>query len=60
MTVLRVCYKHGVRFDENSQALAKSYGAVAFLDKVNLGTDLIPAIKRLLCRPQAQEGCQNL
>ena len=46
--------------DEDSQALAKAYGAVAFLDKVNLGIDLIPAIKRSLYRPQAQEGCQNL
>ena len=34
--------------DQDSQALAKSYGAVAFLDKVKLGTDLIPAIKRSL------------
>jgi DNA-binding NarL/FixJ family response regulator len=42
--------------DEGSQALAKTYGAVAFLDKVNLGTDLIPAIKRLLYRPG---GCHT-
>jgi DNA-binding NarL/FixJ family response regulator len=34
--------------DEDSHALAKSFGAVAFLDKVKLGTDLIPAIKRAL------------
>jgi DNA-binding NarL/FixJ family response regulator len=34
--------------DEDSHVLAKSYGAVAFLDKVNLGIDLIPAIKRSL------------
>ena len=34
--------------DEDSQALAKAYGAVAFLDKMSLGTDLIPAIKRSL------------
>ncbi len=46
--------------DEDSKALAKAYGAVAFLDKMNLGTDLIPTIKRSLYRPQAQEGCQNL
>jgi DNA-binding NarL/FixJ family response regulator len=37
--------------DEDSQALAKAYGAVAFLDKVKLGTDLIPAIRRSLYRP---------
>jgi two-component system response regulator DevR len=36
--------------DENSHALAKTYGAVAFLDKVSLGTDLIPAIKRSVSR----------
>jgi DNA-binding NarL/FixJ family response regulator len=46
--------------DEDSQALAKTYGAVAFLDKAHLGTELIPAIKRSLYRPQAQDGCQNL
>jgi DNA-binding NarL/FixJ family response regulator len=34
--------------DEDSQALAKAYGAVAFLDKMSLGTDLIPAIKKSL------------
>lgn len=34
--------------DEDSKALAKTYGAVAFLDKTTLGTDLIPAIKRSL------------
>jgi DNA-binding NarL/FixJ family response regulator len=34
--------------DEDSKALAKTYGAVAFLDKTTLGTNLIPAIKRSL------------
>ena len=38
--------------DEDSQALAKAYGAVAFLDKVKLGTELIPTIRRSLYRPQ--------
>jgi DNA-binding NarL/FixJ family response regulator len=33
--------------DEETQALASSYGATACLDKVNLGTQLIPAILRL-------------
>jgi DNA-binding NarL/FixJ family response regulator len=42
--------------DEDSQTLAKTYGAVAFLDKAKLGTDLIPTIKRSLYRSQAQEG----
>jgi two-component system response regulator DevR len=37
--------------DEDSQALAKTYGAVAFLDKAHLGTQLIPTIKQLLHRP---------
>jgi DNA-binding NarL/FixJ family response regulator len=34
--------------DDEAQALAKSYGAVAYLDKVELGTELIPAIKRCM------------
>jgi DNA-binding NarL/FixJ family response regulator len=34
--------------DEDSQELAKAYGAVALIDKMSLGTDLIPAIKRSL------------
>jgi len=33
--------------DQETRTLAKSFGAVELLDKVNLGTDLIPAIKRL-------------
>lgn len=32
---------------EDANALAASCGAVAFLDKSNLGTELIPAIKQL-------------
>jgi DNA-binding NarL/FixJ family response regulator len=37
--------------DEDSQALAKTYGAVDFLDKADLGTQLIPTIKSLLHAP---------
>jgi DNA-binding NarL/FixJ family response regulator len=32
--------------DNETKALAYSYGAVEFLDKANLGLELIPAIKR--------------
>jgi DNA-binding NarL/FixJ family response regulator len=42
--------------DEDSRALAKTYGAFAFLDKANLGTDLIPTIKRSIDRSQYREG----
>ena len=32
--------------DDETKVLADSYGAVQFLDKTNLGFELIPAIKR--------------
>jgi hypothetical protein len=32
--------------DDETKVLADSYGAVEFLDKTNLGYELIPAIKR--------------
>jgi CheY-like chemotaxis protein len=35
--------------DDASQALAESFGAAKLLDKVNLGTHLIPAIFQLAC-----------
>ena len=34
-----------LRNDNEAKALAESFGAVALLEKVNLATDLIPAIK---------------
>jgi two-component system, chemotaxis family, protein-glutamate methylesterase/glutaminase len=34
--------------DEETKALADSYGAATLLDKVNLANDLIPAINRLI------------
>jgi len=40
--------------DEDSRRLAKTYGAFAFLDKANLGTDLVPTIKRSLDRSQSR------
>jgi hypothetical protein len=33
--------------DDETKALADSYGAVALLDKTNLAKDLIPVIRRL-------------
>jgi len=33
--------------DEETRALAESFGAVAFLDKVRLGDDLVPTIRHL-------------
>jgi hypothetical protein len=33
--------------DENTRALAQSYGATALLDKMRLGQELIPAVMKL-------------
>jgi DNA-binding NarL/FixJ family response regulator len=42
------CAKHvlamSVWSDGNSRTLANSYGCIAFLDKAQLGTELVPAI----------------
>jgi hypothetical protein len=36
--------------DEETKALADSYGAVALLDKTKLASDLIPAIRRVVSK----------
>ena len=41
----------GISFanDDEAKSLAQSMGAVELLDKMNLGTELVPAILRLAC-----------
>ena len=40
-----------LRNDDETKALAESFGAVRLLEKVNLASELIPAIKLLRSRP---------
>jgi DNA-binding NarL/FixJ family response regulator len=45
--------------DDTAQALAKSYGATALLDKIALYTDLIPAIQQSRPGPLHQPLLEN-
>jgi DNA-binding NarL/FixJ family response regulator len=46
--------------DEKARALAESFGAKALLDKVNLFSELLPAIRRFCSGPPKQRGRTGL